>query len=311
MSDLNLCLLTEVFNRLDLGMILIDENDEICTWNDFMTRHSRKQILDVSGRNLFSVFPGLPRKWLSIKFKGVRQLQNISKVTWEQRPVLFDFPHGGTMLQNCTFIPLIEPETQEKYLCITIQDVSIYAKDKMELNDLMLINKSLEEVSQIDALTGIYNRRFIGNALEEKICESSETNQKLVVLMFDLDHFKYVNDTYGHIVGDRVLKYVSETVSSFLMKNMTFGRYGGEEFILFFSGYSIEDVCEWTENIRIKLSEGKVETREADVYITASFGIAEFSPSIKDDLEIIHNADVALYRSKKEGRNRVSLFSKN
>lgn len=311
MSEVKLSLLTELFNSIDLGIILINGHDEICMWNDFMARHSRKHLSDVAGQNLFHVFPGLPGKWLSMKFKGVRQLQNISKVTWEQRPVLFDFHHGGTMLQNCTFIPLIESDTQEKYLCITIQDVSVYARDKMELKDLILINKSLEEVSNIDALTGIYNRRYISNALKEKIVKASEMKQKLAVLMFDLDHFKIVNDTYGHIVGDRVLKNISDIVTSSLMENMTFGRYGGEEFIVFFTEYSIEDVLEWTENIRIALSEGKVESREAAVSVTASFGVAEFCTCIKDDLEIIHNADIALYRSKKEGRNRVSLFPTN
>lgn len=309
MSGINLNLITEMFNSIELGIILINENDEICTWNNFMTRHSRKQLSHVTGRNLFEIFPGLPKIWLTMKLRGVRQLQNISKVSWEQRPVLFDFPHGGTMLQNCTFIPIRDPVTEEKFLCITIQDVSDSAKDKIELKELIQINKSLEEISNFDALTGIFNRRYICSVLQEKVNETRGTDNQLVLLMFDLDHFKSVNDTYGHIAGDRVLQYVSETISSGLLENCEFGRYGGEEFLVYFSGYSIEDVLRWTENIRIKLSEGQVDSREDSIKITASFGIAQFNPDIKDDLELIHNADVALYRSKKEGRNRVSLFS--
>ncbi|MBI9097104.1 MAG: GGDEF domain-containing protein [Spirochaetaceae bacterium] len=308
MSLVNLKLLTEMFNKIDIGMMLINEDDKICLWNSFLTRHSLKLQTDVSGQNLFDVFPSLPKLWLSMKFKGVRQLQNTSKVSWEQRPLLFEFDNGGTMMQNCSFIPVIDPETKENYICITIQDVSSHAKDKLELKEILLINKSLEEISNTDPLTGIFNRRYICEALEEQVLKASERNLKLAVLMFDLDYFKLVNDNYGHIVGDRVLKYVADTVCGSMMKNSSFGRYGGEEFILFFSGYSIRDVQDWAEKIRIKISEGAVDSREGDIHITASFGIAQYTPEIKDDLEIIHNADVAMYRSKEKGRNRVTLY---
>jgi len=309
MPQVNLELMIEMFNNLDQGMILINEKNEICIWNDFMSRHSQKEMTEVAGKVIFDVFPSLPKLWLTMKFKGVHQLQNISKVSWEQRPVLFEFFHGGTMLQNCTFIPVCDRETHRKYICIKIQDVSSYAKDKLELKELLLINKSLEEISNTDALTGIYNRRHICSALKEQIHKAAELKHTLAVVMFDLDHFKSVNDNYGHIVGDRVLQNVSEIVSSSMLENSSFGRYGGEEFIIFFTRYSIEDVREWTENIRLKISQGGVESREGMVNITASFGLAEYTPKIKDDLELIHNADVALYHSKKEGRDRVSCFT--
>lgn len=309
MLPIGLGLIREIFHRMDFGMILIDGSDKIVTMNDFVIRHSQLDMDDVRDENLFEVFSSLPRTWLSIKFKGVRQLQNISKVSWEQRPVLFDFSHGGTMLQNCEFIPVKDPGTGEMYICIIIHDVSEHAKDKMELKELITINKSLEEISNFDALTGIYNRRYIQQTLQDAIQERSDTGEALVLLMFDLDHFKSVNDTFGHIVGDRVLQYVADTVSSALHDNIRFGRFGGEEFMLFFNGLSVEQAMTWTEEMRIRLSEGKVETREGDVRITASFGLAEFTSGIKDDLEFIHNADVALYRSKKEGRNRVTIYS--
>ncbi|MBB6480541.1 sensor domain-containing diguanylate cyclase [Spirochaeta isovalerica] len=309
MSQIGFGLISEIFNRIDFGMILIDNHDKIVIWNDFVSRHCQKDPASVRGEDLFEVFPDLPRTWLNVKFRGVRQLRNISKVSWEQRPVLFNFPSGGTMLQDCDFIPVNNPGTDEVYICIIIKDVSESAKNKMELNELIKINKSLEEITNIDALTEVFNRRSILQALKDKMSEARDNAEPLYLCMFDLDHFKNINDTYGHIVGDRVLKYVSQTVSSLMKKDMLFGRYGGEEFMIILQGETLDDVLSWIDEVRSCISSGSIETREGSVKISASFGIAEFSGLMKDDLELIHSADVALYRAKKEGRNRIILYS--
>lgn len=307
MSIINLNFLTEINDNIELGIIVIDSDDKICLWNAFMINHSTIKPEDVLGKILFDVFPKLPNIWLKLKLKGVRQLKNISKVSWEQRPILFEFEHGGTMLQNCSFIPISDPETEKQYVCITIQDVSDFAKDKLELNEMIQINKSLEVLSSNDALTEIYNRRYILEALQHKIKNNPETEEKLIIVMFDLDHFKTFNDNYGHTIGDRVLKYVSKSVSDYLLPNTLFGRYGGEEFLLIFTGYHLEKIKEWTDNIRKKIAEGCIRTRESELKVTASFGIAEFTNESKDYLEIVHNADIAMYRSKNSGRNRVTV----
>ncbi|MGL1891109.1 MAG: GGDEF domain-containing protein [Spirochaetaceae bacterium] len=309
MSVFGLELLSEINNNIELGLIVIDSDDNICLWNSFMVNHSTIKTVDVMGKELFDVFPALPKIWLKLKLKGVRQLKNISKVSWEQRPILFEFKYGGTMLQNCSFIPISDPVTGDDYVCITIQNVSDFAKDKLDLNEMIQINRSLEEISSIDFLTEIYNRRYILEQLESKITNRDKAKDNLTLVMFDLDHFKSVNDNYGHIAGDRVLKYVSKTVSDSLLPNSLFGRYGGEEFLLIFCGNDLAEISAWVEQIRIKIHKGSVPTNENEIKVTASFGIAEFTAESKDYFETLHRADVAMYRSKNSGRNRVTLYS--
>ena len=300
---LNIC--RSIYNSVDLGLIIINEDNKIESWNSFMTHYSMLLESEVVGRDLFNLFPDLPKVWLLLKFKGVRQLQNPSKVSWEQRPTLFKFANSETMMQNCSFIPIPNTETGENLILITIQDVSDFANNKIELNELMKINKSLEEISNYDALTEIYNRRYIGNVLNIAIDKYEEN---LVVAMFDLDHFKRINDSYGHIVGDRVLKNVCKIVRENTLEGAIFGRFGGEEFLIIVEGVSLVKVTDWLEIVRSKISEGYVISDGEEVKITASFGVAEFNSDIKDDLEIIHRADTALYRSKDHGRNKITLF---
>ena len=295
-----------IYNSVDLGLIIINENNKIESWNSFMTHYSMLPESEVVGRDLFNLFPDLPKVWLLLKFKGVRQLQNPSKVSWEQRSTLFKFANSETMMQNCSFIPITNTETGENLILITIQDVSDFANNKIELNELIEINKSLEEISNYDALTEIYNRRYIGNVLNVAI----ETYKKnLVVVMLDLDHFKRINDTYGHIIGDKVLKYICRIVLDDMLEGATLGRFGGEEFLIIVKGVPLAKIMDWLEIVRYKISEGYVISDGEKVTITASFGVAEFDVEVKDDLEIIHRADVAMYRSKNSGRNKITLFS--
>lgn len=300
-------LLHKTLDALDQGIILIDRNDSILYWNQRVGEYTGKKLEDSKERDLFSIFPELPRKLLTIKFKGIRQLNTISTLTWEQKPALFNFPIRSEMKQNCTFIP-VEDEAHGNCICITISDTTDCAQSIKELYELKEINKNLEVISNYDALTNIFNRRYILEALREQIEVIRDTKSTMMLVMFDLDHFKKVNDTYGHIVGDRVLKYVADTVSAMLLPDSFFGRYGGEEFLLFITNTTMDIVLQWTEDLRKSIHDGFVGTREGELHISASFGISTLDETIKDDLELIHKADVALYKSKEEGRNRITLL---
>jgi two-component system cell cycle response regulator len=123
-------------------------------------------------------------------------------------------------------------------------------------------------------------------------------------MIFDIDHFKSVNDTYGHLVGDKVLKTLAKRVTAAVRQYDLFGRYGGEEFILYISDISPADMREHAERIRLALSTKPMEFEEATLTITASFGVASVLSA--PDLDgIIKLADTALYEAKHSGRNCV------
>ncbi len=184
----------------------------------------------------------------------------------------------------------------------------------------ILIKTQLEQLAVFDSLTGLNNSRSIKEEVA-RICNrfDRKTGAVATIALCDIDHFKAVNDTYGHIQGDLILKEVGEILSSSMRKDFDVaGRYGGEEFLLVLDGTQDSDTLEIIERIRRKIEDhafGKADKAGnaipgESLHITMSFGIAEnrSEPEPCDALEWISRADRALYRSKHEGRNRTTLW---
>ncbi|WP_079508830.1 GGDEF domain-containing protein [Mesobacillus jeotgali] len=161
--------------------------------------------------------------------------------------------------------------------------------------------EDMKENAFTDALTGIANRHQIDIWLEEKV--SSETEVPVSLLFFDIDHFKCVNDKYGHKVGDSVLRELAVLIKENLSSYEQFGRWGGEEFIII-SAQSRENVQKLAEELRLKIQEHSFETAGRQ---TVSFGVTEFIVGESID-SLISRADRGLYQSKHEGRNRVTII---
>jgi diguanylate cyclase (GGDEF)-like protein len=164
-----------------------------------------------------------------------------------------------------------------------------------------------------DPLTGILNRRSFIEIVESKLAEASQRGILCCIVMMDIDHFKQFNDTYGHPAGDEALCHVSRAIENSLRKNDYVGRYGGEEFILFFYDANKETGMNVLERLRKKLREIPVFLDCGPVTIKASFGLAEGIGNNFGEKEylqrLIDEADTALYAAKMAGRNRVILFN--
>jgi diguanylate cyclase (GGDEF)-like protein/PAS domain S-box-containing protein len=163
--------------------------------------------------------------------------------------------------------------------------------------------KKIEQISITDRLTGIYNRLKLDEALGVEYERFSRYESKFSVILFDIDKFKSVNDTYGHIEGDNVLKKVAEVTGKNIRATDCFGRWGGEEFLIICSETVKDDASILAEKIR-KLIENT--DFGIDRTITCSFGVAEIS--INDNAEqLVSRADKLLYKAKENGRNRVEM----
>lgn len=159
-----------------------------------------------------------------------------------------------------------------------------------------------------DALTQLLNRGAIVEELGRGIQRSRECNRPLTVVMIDVDHFKSINDTYGHSAGDAVLREAAARFRRQLRPGDAAGRYGGEEFMLVLDDCNIEYGQALAEEIRTCLAEDKVAVGPLNISCTASFGVASTSQAHRADLELLTRAaDAALYRAKRSGRNRVQL----
>jgi len=166
---------------------------------------------------------------------------------------------------------------------------------------LFKFNEKLHHLAQRDQLTDIYNRYKIEDVLETELERSIRYGDSFSVLLLDIDYFKKVNDNYGHNTGDQILKQLSSLIEKNIRKIDTFGRWGGEEFIIIAPEIEGKNVLEFAEKIR-KLVEA--ERFDKNINLTMSIGVSEYS----DDSEtepIINRADKALYRAKDKGRNRV------
>jgi diguanylate cyclase (GGDEF)-like protein/PAS domain S-box-containing protein len=172
-----------------------------------------------------------------------------------------------------------------------------------QLGDLVV---ELDRVARHDQLTGLLNRGSAIAAAEAALLDSGLTRRGFGVVVFDLDHFKLVNDSYGHLVGDEVLASLARVLRDTARDGDLVGRFGGEEFIAFLPGAGLEDAKRFAERVRVAIGEAKVRIGdEAKVGVTISAGVAAI-PSCADSLqEAIRVADDRLFIAKRAGRNRV------
>lgn len=173
---------------------------------------------------------------------------------------------------------------------------------------LIEARESLRAEAMRDSLTGLSNRAAIFDALRREILRAQREGKSLTVAIADLDHFKSINDTYGHPAGDSVLREVARRMQSSIRPYDLLGRYGGEEFLLVAPGCEEKDAMNLAERIRRSVSAERIEIAATSIAVTLSMGVAVYRCAEDADL-IIPGADAALYQAKHLGRNRVELFT--
>lgn len=175
---------------------------------------------------------------------------------------------------------------------------------------IIRLEEKVLELASKDPLTGILNRRAFMEKLDQELERAARENTPLSLIMTDIDHFKLVNDQYGHVPGDRVLKQFVWQMAQVIRPYDFIGRYGGEEFILCLPGSSNMEGRDIAERMRSKIEKTRMQisTDQPPIHITASFGISSFSADCADNTDLlIKKADNALYFAKNEGRNCVRM----
>ena len=158
-----------------------------------------------------------------------------------------------------------------------------------------------------DALTGLPNARAVQDTLKRLVAQASRMLWPLSAVLIDLDHFKEVNDTFGHGLGDEVLAAIGAALHSTVRESDFVGRYGGEEFVMLLPDSDRDTAVQVAERVRTAI--GDLRVLEGDSSVSASFGIAVFPEDAPDAARLVRNADRALYRAKANGRNRVEVFT--
>lgn len=168
------------------------------------------------------------------------------------------------------------------------------------------LQRQLEQLSNTDPLTGARNRRFFMPLIEREVIRARRMRQKLAVLMLDIDHFKRVNDSYGHPTGDLVICQVTDTCRQVSREIDVVARLGGEEFAVLLPGSDLTQAAGVAERIRRLIEADSVQSLEDGVFgFTISIGVAELYPGDETGLDLLGRADAALYEAKESGRNKV------
>jgi len=234
----------------------------------------------------------------------------------------------------CAFEPVAWPLVAERYSSSSSEQASALARlrqcvtsalfefsDMYEtasqqrveeyMTEVETMNRRLEEISVRDALTGLYNRRYVMDRLANEFKRAHRHNRPLSLIMLDVDHFKSINDSYGHQVGDEVLRGIGLMVVNQTRTTDIGARYGGEEFIAVLPETHVEGALKVAEKLReavalaplhrVQISGGS----EAPVHCTVSLGVSSHRPDVADMQALIHEADNAMYVAKRTGRNRV------
>lgn len=167
------------------------------------------------------------------------------------------------------------------------------------LNENAIKEEKLKKMAITDGLTNLYNHKYIVDKLEENIKKARFKKTPLSIIMIDIDNFKKINDTYGHVKGDIILKRVSKILKEDIKDTKIPGRYGGEEFLVVLPNICIEKASKIAEKLRIKIQNDKF----SNMYFTASFGVYQYDNETLE--EFINKADKLLYLAKEKGKNRV------
>ncbi|MBO6937313.1 MAG: diguanylate cyclase [Deltaproteobacteria bacterium] len=167
-------------------------------------------------------------------------------------------------------------------------------------------HETIYKMTIVDGLTGVNNKRFLMETLEREIPRARRHQRPLTLVMFDIDHFKHINDTYGHLAGDYVLKELAQLVKGRLRPDDVLGRYGGEEFCVVLPETDLQGGASIAEELRVLVQDHSFVFEQERINVTVSLGVA----ILQDDNDVtsfIKNADERLYAAKRDGRNRTSF----
>ncbi|MDX9709864.1 MAG: diguanylate cyclase [Trichloromonas sp.] len=190
-----------------------------------------------------------------------------------------------------------------------IARVKVQLKIKTLQDSLKKSNQALMELSNTDPLTHLSNRRFLMKTLEKELQRCERSQKPMALIMVDVDHFKPVNDTYGHQQGDVVLQTLADQMKAHLRDYDLAARFGGEEFALVLPETALAEAVQAAERLRVAISELRIPADHNEIRLTISLGVATYPhPKVRTVDNLILEADRALYNAKEKGRNRVETI---
>ncbi|MCL2216880.1 MAG: diguanylate cyclase [Defluviitaleaceae bacterium] len=252
----------------------------------------------------YSSVPG----WLEMFLQGESINSPVSKLSTRDASFL-----GAYEMLSIVCLPLFSNKEFIGFFSVDdCRHEKTYTDDEMNMfasTGLMfttVFNQSLQrDAACTDALTGAYNRHYLMGTADQELQNCLNKNMDFSLIMIDVDHFKSINDRFGHVIGDEVLKIFTERIRHVMKKDTPLSRYGGEEFVVTLSGVNRESAVNTAWRIHKNLVSSAFQVSDFEIKVTASFGVASATTGHTTLSEIINTADAALYQAKEAGRNTV------
>jgi diguanylate cyclase (GGDEF)-like protein len=304
--------LLDIVQSADIGVVVVNRSSEIEVYNRFMQAHSGRNPEDVVGCLLCDIFPEIEEDWFSRRLQTVFELSIPVYTTWEQRSCLFQFPmdfplsYGvDFMYQNTTFVPLRSSNDLVEKVAILVYDVTDMAVNKQQLEGA---KEELLKLSRTDRLTGLNNRGYWEECLRNEFRRVQRTGEDCTLVIFDIDHFKRINDGFGHLAGDEAIRVVSNILRSRSREVDITGRYGGEEFVAILPHTDIAGAQVFCERLREAVQANSFVHDGNEIRFTISLGVCQYDQTIPSPEVWLANSDHALYYAKEHGRNQVAIY---
>lgn len=307
----------KALDTLAEGLLIINRDGEIVFSNAAFARTTGLDAMDLAGKNCESLKWELDESeilpWKPLLDGG--EIASLSSIKLHT-----GFQQVSTFTVNAT--PIVARADEIRGALITFNDITEVEIKNAELrNALVKLEKSqleitrqnqeLEYLATRDPLTGSLNRRSFFAGFDALFLEAKQNQTELSCFMTDIDHFKAVNDTHGHGVGDEVIKYLANVLSDHARPNDLVGRFGGEEFCVVMPSTTLQECAVISENIRDAIEKGIGANFLDKCKITASFGVASIHSGALKPNDMVEQADKALYYSKENGRNQVTNYDLN
>jgi len=293
---------SQILETVNIGLVILDKDLKVRYWNRWMESQSGISSDKIIGAPIFEFFPSLNTPKFLRSCKSVLAFVNFSFFSQKLHHFLFPFKPDTSfesmfthMQQSCTMGPMRGEDNVITSIYLIIQDMT----------ELATYELRLLEMNMMDGLTGIYNRRFLEKKLTEEFDRHNRYARRFSIIMFDIDFFKKVNDTYGHQCGDFILKSVSSKIASIIRKSDSLARYGGEEFCCLLPETDMNSAAKLAERFRIAVEELPNTFQDTSISVTISLGVAEMAAEHGSAEMLLKKADEALYAAKRSGRNRV------
>jgi diguanylate cyclase (GGDEF)-like protein len=299
-----------LFDALNIGLILVDSKCCVLLWNDWIAKFSNITADTARNRPLVDVFTeALPKPFIAAINRAVStKLPVVLSNALHKFPLPLFNSNGERMAQSIILSP-IKQKNGELVCLIQVTDSSTSIKREKMLRDHSELHK---KDATIDALTGLYNRRFFDNQYATQLSQAQRQNTTLSLLMLDIDYFKNYNDHYGHPAGDSAIIAVANCIKSKLQRSSDLAaRYGGEEFIVMLPNSTASVAQSFAENIRQAVHELNIAHVNSLIAnrLTISIGVSSCLPGmVVDKVTFLKNTDLALYAAKQKGRNQVQYL---